>query len=824
MNIRRKAFSIGTSAALLASLLTAIAAPAAFAANTSSGGGTIYPAAGASANGALTFAEDAVDQFTTGGGVGFTVAVYDNEGTDGDVTFSTSVAPTVTRNAGVGSCSAGFVADTLVVSCSGMDDTKIDSFTVSGLKVSAGAGAALGAVIFDVTVDTLGLSEILATASGATDGGFTGSGVAQAIDVTLDAGSPDFDVTGTACDPSGSVGKATLAASGVQVAESVTITATDGSTTMTGVFLVTKPDGVAITQSVCATRFPSFATVGDAVDVFNQWGYNTSLQAGVNSQNPSDLEADLGFFDGLLLDGDTVTFTIDTAGVVFSPDPELVDDVFGSGMAFANSDIVLSADRKSITVTLTEDTEAGDFIDFGPHVDVALGVPNGTTVDITVTTSRAGVVVLGNPVTVAVIGFVVAGSTSAPTVFIGQNDQSTGMVTLVESAAGSIPEDTIEVCLESGWEDWSFGRYFWAVVTSGDLKLNVAGLAATQGKMTIDGDCLEILVYTASTVASTIEIRDGTSSAPAASGATNGPKVNVDNDATPGPVYVDVVVDGDTIGDNIIIAIRAYTGTPVATAASQPFVQRGQLNQLAGNITITEGAPNQFDGFDVELCIVPPSVSDNGAVIWSNPVGANAPVVSTNSITSGLIAVFDPSESGDLCLELYVDDFGGSGLGTITVSNLRLDVKADAPLGAMFVRIYTSFEESGSLLQGTVSPAIIAEQAPLSLTNASALGVTTVGPFSNTTKVQATGKYITWRFVGGSTLANKTIQIWTATKNSAGVWSAFTKLTSRKANAAGNVYYYLRSSSAKWISVRGYFPGDTTTASAWSPARQGRWR
>jgi len=101
---------------------------------------------------------------------------------------------------------------------------------------------------------------------------------------------------------------------------------------------------------------------------------------------------------------------------------------------------------------------------------------------------------------------------------------------------------------------------------------------------------------------------------------------------------------------------------------------------------------------------------------------------------------------------------------------------------------------------------------------ASALGVTTAGPFTTTTKVAALGKYVTVKMSFGASAAGATVAIWTASKNSAGVWSAFTQKTSRIADASGNVYYYWRSSSAAWLSIQGRL-GDVR-----ANAVQARWK
>ena len=825
MSLWKKAVSVGTSAALVASLLATVAAPAVFAANTSAGGGTIYPGAGSSATFSLTFAEDAVGQFSNGS---FAVDVADSAGVNGNATFVTTVAPTITRNAGLGTASAGFIGDQLVVNVGGTDPTKIDSWTISGLKVSAGAAAAFGSLIFSVSGDIVGLSQALSTASGTTTSVITG-GSSTSFTYALDAGSVQFQPTGTACTGSAlAAGSVTVAAAGVVAAETFTAIAPTGvantiykATALTG----SKPVGTVVTQSVCANRFPSPVTVGDAVDAFNQWGWNPTFQAGVNSQNPADIEADLGFFDGLLLAGDTVTFTIQTPGVLFAPDPELTGDIFSVGIGTGTP--VLSADRKSISVALTADATAGDYIDFGPYMDVAQSVANGTTVDVAVTTSRAGVVVLGSPVTVAVVGFVSAGSTAAPIIYIGQNDQSTGMVTLTESAPGVISDaGNLSVCLQSG-ESWAIGRYFWAVVTSGDLKFNVAGLPASQAKMTINGNCLDVLPYTGSSVASTIEIRDGTATAPAASGATNGPKVNVPNYMTPGQTYVRVYNDGTQVADNIVIAVRAYTGTPTATASAQLPVIRGMLNQAAGSITFTEGAPNQFGSYYyLELCLVYPSTSYEGAYIWSSPTGANAPVVTTNSTVSGLIATFDPVRSGDGCIWLNTTDSGLSGLGTITVSNLKLDVKTDAQLGPVFVRIYTNMtdRQGEGLLQATVSPATVVAPRALSIGAVSALGANpTSGYSTKTPKVQTAGKYITWKFTGGKALAGQRVNVLKAVRIN-GAWGGPSYLKSAWADANGIVTVVMKASAGTVLNLRVQWPGGGVYTVSTSKALGGAWK
>jgi hypothetical protein len=128
-----------------------------------------------------------------------------------------------------------------------------------------------------------------------------------------------------------------------------------------------------------------------------------------------------------------------------------------------------------------------------------------------------------------------------------------------------------------------------------------------------------------------------------------------------------------------------------------------------------------------------------------------------------------------------------------------------------------------SFLEGAVSgvsaqSTIVVGTVLINGTNASHLGLSHSGVFTTATKIQVRGKYVTWKLSFGTVNSGKSAAIWIATKNSAGVWSAFTKLTGRVVDSAGNAYFSWRSFSARWISIKG-IAGNTGT-----PARQARWR
>lgn len=808
MNKWKKAISVGMSAALLASLFTVSAASTVLAANSSSGGGTIIPGGAASAAGTITFAEDNTaqpfNQFSNGS---FTLQVLDFAGGN-TISFSTAATPTVTVNSGVGAATAAFSTtgianDTLIVSISGTDTTKLDSFTIGNLKVKATVAAALGAVKFTVLVNGIGLSQSLVTASGVLAADLIPPASAA---VTLDTGSPGFQPTSTACTGGAlSASKVTIAAKGVSVAETFTAAAGTTGGTITyavGAVTVTHPAGAVVTQSVCANMFPSFVTVGDAIKAYLD-GSTETFNAGVSRQDADDVCARLGFADGLVAKSATVTFTIATAGVTFSTNFNTIEDWWTSIGGLVTGNPTLSADLKTLTFTMKVASLAGNEICIDPDYDVAAGVPNGTAVDVNVASGT--ITVTGNPVTVAYVGNLVVGVTSVPNVIIAMTNQSAGVITLTESGPASFTDSaSIEVCLDSptAGASWSNGTYFWAVVTKGDLKLNVGGLPVTQGLLAFDGPyCLEILDYTESTVASTIEIHTGSATAPAA----GGPRINVWNNASPGPIFVNVYSDGDTVASNVVIAMAVFGGSPSAAAVSQPVIYPGLLGQAGGNITITEGFPGAFQNGDYySLCVVNLAKNQNTQVTWSNPQGVNAPVVTTNSSASGLIAHYYSWSSGTNCLTIRVDSSSLVTLGVITISNLKFDVVPDAGLGPVFIHVFNNannnISSAGRALDQYVSNATVG--VPVSLTSGSALGVSS-GPFSAATKIAALNKYVTFRFSGGAALAGKRVEIWVATKNANGTWGAFVKVTARYADASGNADYYVRSSTAKWISVMG---------------------
>jgi hypothetical protein len=180
--------------------------------------------------------------------------------------------------------------------------------------------------------------------------------------------------------------------------------------------------------------------------------------------------------------------------------------------------------------------------------------------------------------------------------------------------------------------------------------------------------------------------------------------------------------------------------------------------------------------------------------MWANQSNANGNVVSFPSArTPGATAFQDP--------ETPTSGFYRS----VVVRSAGVPVGSGVPIGEPVT--------GGTVDAGTVS-----------LSAGTALGATTSAVFSTTTKVATVGKYITWQFSGGPAMAGKRVEVWLATRVGTEAWSAFNNRTTRVADAAGNAYFHLRSSTATWVSARAYFAGDETITPLWSPARLGRYR
>jgi len=100
--------------------------------------------------------------------------------------------------------------------------------------------------------------------------------------------------------------------------------------------------------------------------------------------------------------------------------------------------------------------------------------------------------------------------------------------------------------------------------------------------------------------------------------------------------------------------------------------------------------------------------------------------------------------------------------------------------------------------------------AKLDISVSSALGLRpTTGYTTKTPKTQAIGKYVTWRFTGGTALAGQRVNVLVATKVN-GAWGGPRYLKSAWAAANGIVTFSWKSNTAAAINVRIQWPGSAT--------------
>jgi len=114
-------------------------------------------------------------------------------------------------------------------------------------------------------------------------------------------------------------------------------------------------------------------------------------------------------------------------------------------------------------------------------------------------------------------------------------------------------------------------------------------------------------------------------------------------------------------------------------------------------------------------------------------------------------------------------------------------------------------------------------QPELTLSQASATGVTKSGPFTLSTKVVQRGGYVTIRIATTPAVPGADIGIWVAKKAPDGSWSPFAPHTGRLADANGVVSYVYRAYSIAWLSFQAHYHGDATHPAAVSNAIQARW-
>jgi hypothetical protein len=874
LSITKKAISIGLSGAMLASLAATVVAPAALAAVTVGSVGVVPVGGSSTANNLqLTFTEQAINSIPTNSAGSFTVAICDSAGfatypacTDaGAVSFIGT--PSTAASTGSLGASASIAGNVLTVSIAGSDPSQIESVIVSGLGISATTAAATGAIQMQMDKGTGAAFATPHFAPVVFQAGGTATGTIAA-GIGIGATSVVVNVTSGSCtfvQTTGSAGTLDFATS----PESVNITG--APTTGPGVGQQTLPIAATanvhnaaelVSQSDACAPNGVLASPGTVANGLLLSSNVVQVVPGESNQVSGTVTASETAAGTLgTATPDTITLAITTAGVQFSSIPA-VGGTVGTGVGYLNgltfSAGAMNAARTSITWTVTHvsATNPGTFT-ITPYYDLASTVTNGTNISVTLTTT-AGPVSPTSTVNAQVGRIFTATAGSVPNVYIGQNGQKTGLITVKEVAAGSFtagagPINQLTLCLNESDVTWYTGVPPYAEVVggtaAGNLILRDGNAASTTnivaGTLT-SNSCYTWTVWTASTTASTIIIGGDNT-------FTFGPYVSLSQYTVPGPLNAKLYADSSAnplYGPNVTVQIanKIFQNSVVVTALSQPYVAPGSGDALVGSLQISETAMGQLKPYE-HICVVVLPRSTNGLRTQDTLINwlttANVPVATaSNGVTIDSVnldsscvyqsQVGGPSQPNTIFPYLplptgYTNAFSfnitqqsTTGNGMVTINNIHYSVTADAPKGPVQVEVF-GFGAGNTQVQfdSTVSNAIVGTVQPTFLDASSATGVTTTNSaFSLSTKVVKKGSYVTVMIKTTPALGGAHVGIYIAKKGPNGVWSKFSPHTGRIANGSGVVYYYYKAGSVAWLSIRGYFTGSGTQAAAWSNAVQ----
>jgi hypothetical protein len=831
LNRFKKAISVGMTATLLASIMAVVAAPAAMASITGTSAGNVAQGSTSAGTASYLFTENSIAALPNAPG---SMTVTITPAAPGTGTVSWSGTPVVSAPGSLGA-SASILGNVLTINVAASDVNNIETISISGLKVTASATASPGAVVATLSAGAIGTSFSGGTVT-ATGKLAQAYGIGTTVfAVANDLGSCPFSGTNNVTVGTEVLAGATVSGPGVPVAGQQTFT----TNAMTNNHLANE----VVSQVVPNCNIlvlPSPATVVQALAYSSHGnptvfpGENNSPAASVDLVEPAA---------GFLAVGNTITLTIDTAGVVFSNVPPAAT-LFAGDIGLGAP--VLSADRKSVSVTVTTASTVASGIHFfggaGILYDVAATVPAGTFVSLTATAT--GKIVLPTTVTNAVVFRGVTATAPTPTVYIGENNQATGMITVKESAAGFFQAGTgsnnvLSICPTGALYAFTFAPVARVVggTAAGNVILREGAVASTDNIVTgaaAAGGCFEWTVWSASTVASTIEIGND--------GFTSGPLINVTVNQNPGLVAVQIRSGNGSGFDNALIATvgfatAAYRNSVAVTALSQTAIPAGALNALVGDLQVSETGIGQLKAGEwICVEVLPRSFTSGGGiqdVFFGNQATANVPVATASGgLVVGPVQFVAPLQEEQLCgptsggapstqtttFRFPILQQSTAGNGKVVISNIHYTTTADAADGLVQVLVSGAILQTPTVVafQQTVSNARIGAQP--SATAASRLGVTQTGAFSTSTKVAKVTKYVTFRFDFGVAAAGKTIQILGATKTG-NDWSAFANVTSRVANASGVVYYYIRQGAPTWKSYRAYW----AAAGILTAGRQARW-
>ena len=452
----------------------------------------------------------------------------------------------------------------------------------------------------------------------------------------------------------------------------------------------------------------------------------------------------------------------------------------------------------------------------------------GTVVDVNLALERRRLVT-ADPAQNAIVFRGITATPPTPTVYIGENNQATGLVTIAEQAAGFFQAGTgannmLAVCLLDARTSLHLAP--WAKVTAGDLRLREGDVASpdniVQGShhRTAPPDCYYWTVWTASTTASTIVIGNDAVHAPARTSTSQ---------STQAPGHRrDAVHSGNSRQLPTTSSSRpsaspyaAFRNQVAVTALSQPTIPAGAVTK-AGEIQIAETANGQLKAGE-EICfeIMPRAALQHPGQVRHPDQALNTaqlPVVTASGglvvspvrITNeGCCAEGRPRPPGQvISFAFHVLQQSTNGTGKLVIATSTSSPWPMPSNGPVLVNVWGvgGSADEPVHFQAQVSNAKIGVKPAIAISSTSALGLMpNQGAWTTATKVPEANQYVTWRFIGGSALAGKLVQIQVAAKNSNGGWGPFGTLTSAKADASGTAYFQWRSRP-----LRGSPSGPTT--------------
>ncbi len=194
-----------------------------------------------------------------------------------------------------------------------------------------------------------------------------------------------------------------------------------------------------------------------------------------------------------------------------------------------------------------------------------------------------------------------------------------------------------------------------------------------------------------------------------------------------------------------------------------------------------------------------------------------------------------PAGGGDLTVSLQGADFAagistaywnGTPLATTYVSPAELKAVVPAALtvmpGTASVMVINLPPGGGTSASAAFDVTAPLPKLPFSV--GSALGPNpTSGYTTRTPKTQVKGKYVTWKFTGGPTLAGQRVNVLIAKKIN-GAWGGPVYLKSAWADANGIVTFSMKSASAAAVNIRVQWPGSSNYAVSVSKALGAYWK